>query len=456
MKDNNILFVAEKLRLLRKAEGLTQYDIAATLLTRQARVSRIERGEDEYTENEIKTLKERFDVVDMPLTGFDCEAFKKRLYHWRDLIRSKRMAEAKELKEQICRIVKLDPCDDDLPVLYRIFEVLYLLMQGSLDIAKEKLEYLENIFDRMSVEQKYYYHCQKGILNALLNKHYDAIKFYREAQEIMKHHKDILPEDGEKLYYNLAVCYTELEIPSRAIVFLSRIPGIFTKKEMTPHSIGINIMLAINYYKVGEYIEAKEILQECLLNAEGINDKFYIGLSLYHLGVLHRYLEDWGKAVEYFDKALGVFNKDAHKYAGYHTLALYLKVRCIIGLRKFPEAESELRKAKLIKSEVDEYPIYLETLKHIMHLHKNNSNYNINAVKYLQNTSIPYFKKTNIRFEALDCYKFLARHEEKSGTQKKTIEIKNAICEMLAQRCTLCVLRTFCGECREAVKKTLS
>jgi len=424
------LSIEQKIRLLRKSKEINQDGIAAMLLTTQRRISRIERGEVEYTENELKSLKEHFDIEGMPLTVFECEAFKGRLYVWLDEIRSKDIHKAKETQKELYKITNLEACDFELFTLYRLFEALLSVAEGDTDTAKKILQSLEVVLDAMTEEHRYYYNFHMGALNATLFDFETALRFYHQALDVAQGYNGVLPDGREKIYYNIAVCYNRMELTSHSILFLSEIPKTSFEDKMTTRSLGIDIMRATNCYKIGLYTEAEKILNDCLVRATSIDSKLYIGLSLYHLGVVRRYLEDWERAVEYFNQAKSNFIGNT-QYAEYLNLANYMKIRCIIGLRKFNEIEKELKKSIPELKTIDEYPIFLEALKHIMHLHRNNSNYNINAVRYLENTAIPSFLKNSIRFEALDCYTLILRHEEKSGTQKKIISISKAMYEIL-------------------------
>ena len=405
---------------------MVQQEIADMLSTSQKRISRIENDEDEFNEYELNILKEYFDIVGMPLTAFECETFKGSLYAWRDTIRAGRLEEAKEMQDELCKAVNLDPCDDDLPILYRLFEILLFIAEGNLNAAADGLHSLENSFDKMTQEHQYYHHFHMGALHVARKHFEDAISCYTNALDILQSYNGVLPDSEEKVYYNLVVCYTEIERPSHAIVFLSEIPKSTFENKLTTRSLGIDVMRATNYYKIGLYGEAEKVLRNCFSRATSIKNDFYAGLSLCHLGTIQRRLGNWNEAIGYFDRAIDILIKDKH-HANYRIMSIYLKFRCMIELRKFSDVEKELAKAKSAPINVEGYLIYLEALKHIMHLNKNMSYYNINAVNYLVNTAIPRFISRNNRFEALDCYKLLERHENKSGTIKKALEVNRAM-----------------------------
>jgi len=436
----NALSIIEKIKILRNHREVSQQSIAEYALMSQKKISRIENGEDEYDDIELKAVKEYFDIVGMPLTEIECTEFRSRLYYWRNLIRDRRMDEATALRDELEKIVNLDVFYFDLPTLYRIFEVLFLLTEISLStettkdfsVVEEKLKHLEGVFDEMNAEHCYYYNFQLGVFYILQNDLEKALEYYNLALDIKKQHKNILPNDEDRLYYNLALCYTDLEQPSRALSFLNKVPKAYFENTTSRNSLSLNIILAKNYYKIGLYNEAEEILNDCLLWANGMNDKLYIGLSLHHLGVVCKYSNNWGKAIDCFDQTLNTFGEDI-QYARYHAWALYFKFRCRMELGELAKIERELRdlKLSLAKRKNDEYTEFLETisttLKHIVRTKRSMSRYDRNAVEYLENVSAPFFEKYNCRLEALECHKLLKQHFIKTSQQKKTLQASEAM-----------------------------
>jgi len=429
IEKGNELSITEKIKILRNHKGVSQQAISDYVLMDQKKISRIENGKDEYDDIELKAVKEYFDIVGMPLTEDECSEFRSRLYYWRDLIRDRRIDEAVALQDELKNIVNLDVLYFDLPVLYRFFEILLLIAKNGdddLDVAKEKLLSLENRFDNMTEEHRYYYDFYMGLLHTAQNDFEIALQFYKKALERKKSYNGNLLDTEEKIHYNMALCYTDLEFPSRALMFLNKIPKRNPSEAPTKRSLGIDIMFAINHYKIGLYDEAENILTVCLRQAKDMNDKLYIGLTLHHLGIAHRYSKNWGMAIEYFDQALNFFDEDTR----YHAWALYYKIRCMVGLRDFNGAERALKQMPSLLKKNDKYIILFETLKHIAYLSRNVSRYDKTSVEYLEKVSIPLFIKRNSMLEALDCYKILERHFIGTSKQKKSLETNRAMLEI--------------------------
>ena len=413
------LTLEQKVKKMRKERNITQYELADALATNQARISRIEKGYDKYTKREIEIIKKLLGIEGMPLTEFEFTSFKMRLHHWLGIIRAGRMDEAAKLREELSNVVNIEVYDEELPMLFRLFEVSYLLTERNFEAAEEKLQMLANSLRTMSNECLYYYNSRMGSLYAMRNKHENALTYFEKAFEISEHNKDIPPIDFEKLYYNMAICYTSLERMSHAIVFLNKISRSKFEDDTTNHSLGVDITLAVNYYKIGMYNEAEKILNNCLVRANSTDNKFFEGLALQNLGVMHMYKEEWEKAIKYFEKTLDIFDIGSY----YHAWALYLKIRCEVKVSKLFDLEREL--IDIMESplkEYDVYSIFLKTLLHTIHLNRNMTRYNMNAVEYIENIAIPHFIENSSRFEALDLYELLERHYLRTNKLKQSLK----------------------------------
>jgi len=419
--------IAEKIRTLRIDKGIAQHEIADIILTNQPRVSRIENGEDKYSEFELQTLKEHFDIEGMPLTEFEREAFKGRLCIWRDVIRSRDISEAYKMKSELCKITNIEPFDGELVTLYHLFEALLYIAEINVSAAEEALHSLGKTYDEMNHENRYYYDFHMGALHATKDDFEGALTYYRKALSAIKSQNGTLPDDEERIYHNIAICYTDLEFPGRAIAFLNNIPKPNFSDRMTAHSLGIDIMRAVNYFKVGLHEEAEEILNDCLMRATSMGDRFYVGLSLQSLGGVNMRIRNWAVAEGYFVRALECFKEDT----SYHAWAFYFTFRCRVETENLVRLESELNKIKTSFDNNIRYSIHIETLMHIIRLKRNISRYNKSAVEYIENVAIPRFIKKNHRLEALECYKLLEQYEEKAGTQRKVIQINKVMREIL-------------------------
>ena len=163
-----MLKVGEKIKLLREARGIARDDLVLAIdlikdITTN-KISFIEKGVGQFSEEELELVKECLDVTGLPLTEHECAAIEERLYVLRSLVRGRQFSEAKIIVNELADLVKLEVCDTELPMLYRLFEIHFLLFTDKLDIAEEKLNDLQGRLDEMNFKHRYFYNCNMGIL----------------------------------------------------------------------------------------------------------------------------------------------------------------------------------------------------------------------------------------------------------------------------------------------------
>ncbi|MCL2575103.1 MAG: hypothetical protein FWE33_01595 [Defluviitaleaceae bacterium] len=425
--DTNTLSISQKITALRKDKKISQDKIAEVALTSQAQISRIETSTsaEEYNQDELERVKKFLKIEGMPLTEDERAAFRESLYYWRDLLRVGRTKEAEDMHKVLSPAVNLEPVDTDLSMLYRLFEVIHIFYEAGdnyADIANEKMSYLEDKQEIMSVEHLYYYHSNIGFIKILNEQYTEAIKSFTKTLDLVKDNEDFSSEDLEKVHYHIALCYNYIENPFRTIMFLNKIPRANSGSRTSLHRINSDVMLSLNYIKIGEFDFAKELLNNCLLRAKGTLNKSLIGLVLRNLGVLYRFSKDWEKSIDYFDQAMMFLEETSEHYMG----ALYYKARCLIELKSFTEAKKIIINAKAKYSKSPDLIIF-EILTHILAVSKRMSSYDVMSVEYIEKTAIKYFIDNSIRLEAIACCELLSEYGVKSKRTGKSLEAKAII-----------------------------
>jgi tetratricopeptide (TPR) repeat protein len=420
--DKSSLTVGEKLKLIRKAKGITQTELSLSIPTNSSKVSLVENREDEYTLEQTVAAKKFLDIPDMPLTDLECEAFAQRLYMWHDQIRDKRMAEATELHQSMSKVVNLDPCDDNLPMLYRLFEVAFYLRQDDAETAEAKLKYLESVMDVLSIEHIYYYHHFLGSLHAHKEEYKDALKIYLKAFDNFEENQEhLLPEDKDYLRYNIAVCYSHLEKPNHVIRTIQSICKTYAGKRTTAFRLGLDGMLALNYIRVGELKEARKLLDKCLVAANSLNDKYFIAATTANYGHLYKAARKWKDAIPYFDQALGMHKPGSDL----HLAALYHKIHCVIETKQFSKATKMLEQALKTYGGKDKTAIPFTALEHYQGVRKcmkSHYDYNKDHILYIEDIAIPFFIEKRANYIALDFASILEKYFS-DKTHKKSLEM---------------------------------
>ena len=402
--------IGEKIRILRRAHNVTQEVIGEVILANASRVSRVESGKEEYKEEELELICRYFGIKGMPLSRLEYEAFRLRLYKLRNLIRDYRLREAEELYISMKGILKLEVIYNDLPMLFRLFEVAYYIGKGELDIASSKLVFFEKQLYKLSVEHIYYYYYFAGSVNALSGYYETALEFYSAALKLLEDKKDfVLNDDVEILYFNIALCYTSLELPHHAINSLNKVHITYFEKSEELSRAKINNALALNNIRIFKLKEAEKLLSINLILVKSINDSYYLGFTLQRLGLLNRQLKKWSKAIKYYDQTISIAKIGSNN----HFEALYFKIRCFVDIRDFSKAKKVLEGAINLYGKNETTSIALQSLGHFLTVTKcinSNHNYNKKSTEYIENIAIPYFMSIHGNFEAIDYCTLLERY----------------------------------------------
>jgi len=418
------LTVGEKIYKLRKHNRVPQLVLAEIMRVRPDRIVRVERGEAEYSEAHINAAKAHFDIVDLPLTEQECITFRERLYHWRNLLRQKKMDEAEVIHKEIAKIDNLEPCDSYLVTLGKMMNVRHLLVEGKLVSAEKILNDYQDLLPEMNTECVYHYYFNKGILGILHNNFADGLDFYLKAYYLLEDNENILPENDTGLYYNIAVCYSNFEIPYRAIFFLFKTRDAQLENREMNYFWDTDRLLALNYIKMNQLKDAERLLHKCLLKAESLKDDTFVGFILFCFGLMSKRAENWTIAVDYFSNALRCLPVGTDNY----NASVFHKIFCTIHTNSFAKSAQLLDQTKPICNASEIWAVYFKALGYYLKISNNLSSYhNDEAIEYIQNIAIPFFIKEHDYFIAIDFYSLLERHYEKIKSTKKSLSMTKAI-----------------------------
>jgi len=414
-----------KLMELREDKGISKAEFATVIFSNAATVSKVERGEREYSPEQRILAKRHLDIPGMPLTEKDRATAKDRLYKMRDHVRNRDFRKAREICKKYANLVNLEPVDIELSMLYRLFEVILLLFTDKHDDAKERLDYLQGRLDDINALHQYYFYFNMGVFHIMNGRYVDALEYCKMALDLSNCHHDFYPDDSEKprLFAGIATCYINLSFPNRAIIYLLKARGLYTEKKASRLGLFLDITLAQSYIMIDALYEAEGLIDSCLVQADSLEDDYYIGLAMLNFGEYYVKKRDWGNAIECFDQAAKCCDKATEAYFA----AVYRKIRCLIDAREFAQARKHIKKAQVIYDTHDVYSIHIESLVHCLTISTRKTLPNDEAVNYILTVTIPHYEKTCDLFELIDCYKLLEENFRKTDNSKKALLMKEAI-----------------------------
>jgi len=423
----------KKLKILRESYKVTQVNLADAIFADASKISKAEAGLTQYTDIQIDNALKHLGMPGMPLSETDCAVKYKELYMFHDNIRDKRFDEARKQHEDMATIVRLDPCDENLPMLYRLFEVaLFIYGQESLDAAEKKLEYFHNILDKITNEHRYHYYFHMGVILTRRGRYKESLECYLQALELSKGLNILEFVDIKRIHLGIASCYSLLEFPYRAISYAQSVYSYaqHNNRKVSVYDLHFDNMLALNYIKVNELDKAEKILKNTIICARSINDNQYIGMTLTNFGRLHKQNENWCIALDYFGQTMECFEKSSTNY----LRALHEVIFCMAGMRKYTKAQQLLDKTEYMYHDHEIFHVPFKALRDYITIRSRLSLFH-QPVEYIETIAIPHFKKTHDYFLAKDYNKLLASYYENKNN-KKTLTATEAICQIY-ERCLL-------------------
>jgi len=421
MKQPKSLTIAEKLKSIRESKGIMQPALAEAIDGTVSKISEIENGKRQYTDEEIGIIKRLLDVDDAPLDDEDVAKFKNRLYALRDFISDRRTDEADKLQIELAVIAKL-PYEIELNALYELFKVRRLLInEGSDNIALSKniLEPMELSIEQATNEIKYHFYCNKGLLKILEGDNAQAAKLYSTAVSI----EAVGFEKDPKVYYNLALCYSRMGMAVRSIIILMKSYNNFSNHDMTnTFRLHLDNLIAVNYIRTNQIESAIEVLNQVYERASSLNDKTFIGIALYNIGVAQYRLRGYEKAIEHFDRTFEYITKDD----GLYLDVMYMKIRCLIVLVK-ATYKPLLLQAQTLAENNKHHSLLFESLEHTLSLKEKSS------IKFIESKTIPYLIERRNYCEALRYCDTLINAFTKNDSKTKILETKALKAEILSK-----------------------
>ncbi|MCL2405966.1 MAG: helix-turn-helix transcriptional regulator [Defluviitaleaceae bacterium] len=423
----------QKIKLLRVAKGLSQAEFADAIYADQSKISKCENGLDIYTEIQLDNLKKFLGIKDMPLSDESTEVFNKKLRRLYENIRDGRAEEAKALHKEMARLVNLEPCDDNLPMLYRLHgAALHIYVRNDFDTAEKEMNYLKGKLeqDMMTDEHKYHYCFNMGALHTKRVRYEESLECFMQALEISKRVDFLTPKDIKRLHLGIASCYSYLSYPYRAIIYMLETRDLHKDSSVSIFDLHFDYLLALNYIRVNELERAEKLLGNCLIGAKSINNDEYIGMTLRNFGLLHIQSENWDKAIDYLNQSMGCFEKGSTSY----LRSLYDVVSCWAGMKKYAKAKRILDEAKNLYHNHDIYHIPFNALNDYVAVKSRISLLN-QPVEYIETVAIPHFEKTYDHYLAIDYYKLLETYNADKNV-KKSLLMTDAI-RKIYERCFL-------------------
>jgi len=385
-------------------------NIATAIGRNPSFVSRAERGQVGMDVGILFAIKKSMNIENAPLFDYEIETFKGRLYYWRELIRNRRMDEAKNVQDELIVILDM-PFEQNLISLYRMIEARFLMTNHNFEAAGKILALYEAQLAEMDAESRFLYYHNWGSLGFYEKDFKKSLGFYLQSFDILNENPSLSKDSG--LLFNIAACYSKLCLPLKAIRFAELACEVHTDEPTNILGSQIDNLLGGNYSSIGETKIARHFFEKSLKKARNINSELSIGMALHNLGLANEREGKITEAKEFYHEVLPYYQKHKDLLLGAH----YRIIRCLIKENDFRQAKDMLEEIASQHTYNENQLILFKSLAHIMTLKDNASS------NYIEKTTIPHLLNANDYFRALDYCELLEAHYKKKGAIKKLLAV---------------------------------
>ncbi len=292
---------------------------------------------------------------------------------------------------------------------FKLAKLRYSLYKQDAIAAKELIKYFTKLKSKLTLSQSLYFYCFYGIYYCIINQHEKGIESFKEAEKISQRLRYEEPE----LIYFLALTYSHLYNSSVAIVYGFRALDLLNNSSQFLRSIDCQLIIATNLYRIGQYDQAEQYLQNTLKIAHSLKLDHVRTIAYHNLGNLYVKRGELEKALGYYQESLAINDPkaDSSFYTTYCIGEIYIelgqieKAKDLIGhamnkLSLLNPKSSLLLKLELLKLEILGNDQQIE--------------------QFLEHKSLPLFREKSDWRYLIDCYEKLAKINAKNFLYKKS------------------------------------
>ena len=417
MNSDTTLPLGEKIMLVRKAKGLSLDNAVRATNISKSNLSRLERGALKYSPQQINLVKAFLEIENAPLLEPELRVYRGRIWVWNDLITADRIAEAKDMGQELAIILAL-PFEIELCLLYTLTHTRLLIKESNIPAAEANLDAAEASIEDAGIGARFLYHRCKGSVCCIHGDYNSGLMHLLKALELGS--DDIRPDTS--LFTQIGLTYLNLGKPYSAIKYLEQAASEYQGDRTNTALMYLMNTLAICYEQVGEYNKAKKLLEETIIQAKYLKDNHLLGTALANMGNLCQRLNAYRESIAFCDQALKCFKEDKPSYA----MALYIKASALMKARNLSRCKEVLQQGAAMCEGNQELTMMFEAQRHLLTLN------NPGSIEYLEHVIIPYFKRgTGVqKFIALDICKELETHCKKRRLKTKAYVLASIIREI--------------------------
>jgi tetratricopeptide (TPR) repeat protein len=238
-----------------------------------------------------------------------------------------------------------------------------------------ELSKYKNLMDGFS---KHYYFRFAGLYHYVYGSLETSLKFYKSAEKLSEGY------NKEDIYYQLSLIYTRLEQVSLSNYYVIKALNIYQTKMLFSSCLDCNLLMGVNYRKMGQHQEAIKTFQ-LILNEESRGLEKETKSKIHHnLGLIYFELSRLEEAVKSLEESLQYKENESNKINTIYLLAKVYSKQFNVDKATNLILEG---KEKAIANQRNDYLIKFQVLYYIVLSKENNKKLG----NYLQDIALPFF-----------------------------------------------------------------
>jgi len=375
---------------------------------------------------ELDFIKVYLGMEYMPFTENDVKSFHELLYTYRDAMLNGRINDAENLRER-AKVIKDFPFEPKLTLMYYIFETLEQTIQPSEKNTSAFLpaileDYKPLLYELNDAECNYHFARVNGYIKFTQGFLELASENYKHALEISKANRDFAKDDFT-LHYNRALCFSRLDQPYLAIESITSAYKDFKGERNGLIHLHADCILALNYIRINEMQEAKDLLEQILVQSVALGNEDITGDAYMWLGVLNRRSGKYYDSINYHTRASRYINYDSMTYLE----NLFQLCRSTLASGDIAAFRDLMIENESLFTRNPTYNILFTALDFAAKIKTEGIGDCIKAIEYIEKTAIPHLLKISNSFETIDLCTTLIKHYKETNNAVKTLEIYETI-----------------------------
>ena len=409
---NSNLPLGEKLKQIRRAQGLSQDNVAYAVDNHTSIISRIENGHiDSPSPDLLDAIRIFLGVQNAPLLPYEIELFNSRIQMWEALLDANRLDDAKAMQPELAQILSL-PFEHDLILKYKMLEVRFFFKQEKFAAAEENFIQAEPLLPYASSDTQILYYSNKAFLYQTKGDYKTSYKYYQETLKLFGD-KPPLARILEATAY--ICCF--LGKYHHGIRYIQHARVLYEGDQTNPRGYHLDENLALCYAAVGETKKAEALLdmsyRQAILNGNEIQQ----GITLLNISIIASRRGEYDKALEQHDKVLELFTKNMSIIVA-HDKSLYVMAvfsKAALQAKLSMDNSDTIALGRPLAEGNETLTIMLDAAHHLSNLG------NTDSEKYLENIAIPHLMQFRPNDKSLHlelCRKLEAHYKKKKSKTK--------------------------------------